>query len=105
MISGLLDTDEMDSLSDASESLVSSHLEKSGGNLPSGNFQVHEFGLVFNDKRFRDVALYSKLPRVAAELMQLDRKTQNLRVLRYVSLEEVWLMHYWSSCTIIPEFF
>jgi len=55
--------------------------------MPSnGNFQVHEFGLVLNDKRFRDVALRSKLPVAAAELMQLDSNTQNLRVLRDVFL-------------------
>ena len=31
---------------------------------------------------FRKVALYSKIPQIAAELMQLDSETQNLRVLR-----------------------
>jgi hypothetical protein len=31
---------------------------------------------------FREVALYSKIPQIAAELMQLDSETQNLRVLR-----------------------
>jgi hypothetical protein len=33
-------------------------------------------------KLFRDVALYSALPKAAAELMQLDPSTQNVRVLR-----------------------
>lgn len=82
VISGLLDAAEMDGLADAGEGLVHKQLEKTGGKLPPSNFQVHEFGLVLNDKRFRDVALRSKLPRAAAELMQLDEKTQNLRVLR-----------------------
>jgi hypothetical protein len=31
---------------------------------------------------FRQVALYSKIPQIAAELMQLDSSSQNLRVLR-----------------------
>mmetsp|Transcript_32641 Transcript_32641/g.53263 ORF Transcript_32641/g.53263 Transcript_32641/m.53263 type:complete len:286 (-) Transcript_32641:611-1468(-) len=85
--SGLLHNNEVNSLVDAGESIVSKHIEKAGGKMPSnGNFQVHEFGLVLNDKRFRDVALRSKLPVAAAELMQLDSNTQNLRVLRDVFL-------------------
>lgn len=86
VISDLLDTEEMDNLSDAGESIVNKHLEESDGKLPSKNFQVHEFGNVLKEKRFRDIALHSKLPRVAAELMQLNSKTQNLRVLRDVFL-------------------
>ncbi len=83
VISGLLDTDEVDSLMNASEDLVAKQIEKTGGTLPSNkNFQVNEFGLVLNERRFRDVALHSKLPRAAAELMQLDGASQNLRVLR-----------------------
>jgi hypothetical protein len=58
-------------------------------------FSVIENGLIFNGggpfdenhtmsstKIFRDVALYSNIPQIAAELMELDPKTQNLRVLR-----------------------
>jgi hypothetical protein len=36
-------------------------------------------------KAFRHAALYSKFPQAAAELMQLDPETQNVRVLRYVT--------------------
>ncbi|KAL7527618.1 hypothetical protein ACHAXR_002044 [Thalassiosira sp. AJA248-18] len=86
VVSGLLDNGEMDSLVEAGEGLVSKHIEKSDGQLKNGNFQVHEFGLVLNDKRFRDVALHSRLPRAAAELLQLDSESQNLRVLRDVFL-------------------
>jgi len=88
VLSGLLDDSELASLVDAGESLVTKHVEKMGGKLKSGNFQVHEFGLVFdeNDKRFRDVALRSRLPRAAAELMNLDGHSQNLRLLRDVFL-------------------
>ena len=59
-------------------------------------FSVIENGLIFNGGGtleesqesiertaiFRDAALYSKIPRIAAELMELDPQTQNLRVLR-----------------------
>ena len=59
-------------------------------------FSVIENGLIFNGGGtfdgnqssidttavFRDVALYSNIPRIAAELMELDPETQNLRVLR-----------------------
>ena len=87
VVSGLLDSNEMKSLVDAGEDVVSKHIDMSGDKGPSkGNFQVHEFGLVLNDKRFRDVALHSRLPRVAAELLQLDRQSQNLRVLKDVFL-------------------
>jgi hypothetical protein len=60
-------------------------------------FSVVETGLIFNGggmreekdpetaSVFREVALNSDLPQIAAELMDLDRDTQNLRVLRYVS--------------------
>lgn len=82
VISGLLDNAEVNSLSDAGEDVVSKHIEKTEGKFSKGNFQVHEFGLALKDKRFRDVALRSSLPQAAAELMQLDSRTQNLRVLR-----------------------
>lgn len=60
-------------------------------------FSVIESGLIFNGggvrrssdddsddaaRVFRDVALFSKIPQIAAELMELDHETQNLRVLR-----------------------
>ena len=82
VVSGLLDDVEMSSLVEAGEGLISKHVAKAGGTLSKGNFQVHEFGLLFNDERFRDVALQSRLPVAAAELLQLDRETQNLRVLK-----------------------
>eukprot|EP00581_Thalassiosira_minuscula_P030158 CAMPEP_0183786424 /NCGR_PEP_ID=MMETSP0739-20130205/67020_1 /TAXON_ID=385413 /ORGANISM="Thalassiosira miniscula, Strain CCMP1093" /LENGTH=451 /DNA_ID=CAMNT_0026030475 /DNA_START=112 /DNA_END=1467 /DNA_ORIENTATION=+ len=87
VVSGLLHENEVNSLVDAGENLISKHIEKAGGKVAAkGNFQVHEFGLVLNDKRFRDVALHSNLPLAAAELMQVDGDTQNLRVLRDVFL-------------------
>lgn len=86
VISGLLDADELNGLVGAGEALVSEHVEKLGGKPKNGNFQVHEFGPLMNDERFRNVALHSRLPRAAAELMQLDRQTQNLRVLKDVFL-------------------
>lgn len=33
-------------------------------------------------RAFREAALYSKIPAIAAELMQLDPRSQNLRILR-----------------------
>ncbi|KAL9181436.1 hypothetical protein ACHAXT_010241 [Thalassiosira profunda] len=86
VVSGLLEDVEMSSLVEAGEGLISKHVAKAGGTLSKGNFQVHEFGLLFNDERFRDVALQSRLPVAAAELLQLDRETQNLRVLKDVFL-------------------
>lgn len=84
VISGLLDTNEISNLVNAGESLISKKSADVDGKLSSGNYQVHEFGLVFNDsaRAFRDVALYSKLPSVVAELLQLDSRSHNLRVLR-----------------------
>ncbi|KAL7468454.1 hypothetical protein ACHAXS_008679 [Conticribra weissflogii] len=96
VLSGLLEADEMNALIDAGTNIVSAHIEKLGGKeLPKGNFQVHEYGLVLDDKEasgegsknvFRRVALHSKLPQIAAELMQLDKSTENLRLLRDVFL-------------------
>ena len=55
-------------------------------------FSVVERGVIFNSgiggprsdatMAFREVALYSLIPQIAAELMQLDPSRQNLRVLR-----------------------
>ena len=80
VISGLLDTHEIDSLVVAGENLISK--KTSDGKLSAGNYQYHEFGLALGDKPFRKVALHSYLPSVAAQLLRLDRKSQNLRVLR-----------------------
>ena len=81
VISGLLDTHEIDSLVEAGEDLISKKTSDDG-KLSTGNYQYHEFGLALGDKRFRNVALHSNLPSVAAELLQLDTRSQNLRVLR-----------------------
>ena len=80
VISGLLDIHEIDSLVEAGEDLISKKTSDNG-KLSTGNYQYHEFGLALGDERFRNVALHSNLPSVAAELLQLDR-SQNLRVLR-----------------------
>jgi hypothetical protein len=52
-------------------------------------FSVVERGVIFDSglersatETFREAALYSSIPRIAAELMQLDDRTQSLRVLR-----------------------
>ena len=82
VVSGLLDASELAGLVDAGEDLIDDSLEK--GNLKTGNFQVHEFAPMHMDERFRDVAIRSELPTAAAELLGLDGRTQNLRVLRYV---------------------
>ena len=66
---------------EAGEDLISKKTSDDG-KLSTGNYQYHEFGLALGDKRFRNVALHSNLPSVAAELLQLDTRSQNLRVLR-----------------------
>ncbi len=55
-------------------------------------FSVVERGVMFDSglqslnseatKAFRETSLYSTIPQIAAELMQLDGRSQNLRVLR-----------------------
>jgi len=96
VLSGLLEADELNALIEAGNNIVSGYIEKLGGKeLPKGNFQVHEYGLVLDDKEasgegskniFRSVALHSQLPQIAAELMQLDENSENLRLLRDVFL-------------------
>ena len=64
---------------------------KVGQRFPSF-FSVVERGVLFDSgiggprsdatMAFREVALYSSIPQIAAELMQLDPSRQNLRVLR-----------------------
>jgi hypothetical protein len=91
-------------------------------------FSVVETGLIFNGgdtmagkdpgtmSVFREVALHSDLSQIAAELMDLDRHTQNMRVLRYVPLisgcaQQGWLLTtLGKSCLvdspiILPDFF
>ena len=41
-------------------------------------------GAMYNNDGFRSLALHSRLPQAAAELMQLNPETQNVRILRYV---------------------
>jgi hypothetical protein len=45
-------------------------------------FSVTKQGAMFGADAFRQAALFSDLPRAAAELMQLDPETQHLRILR-----------------------
>ena len=88
---GVLSEDLTDRMAEAGRALVDQ-----AAKFPMF-FSVVENGLIFNgggllDEEnqtsmdstaiFRDAALYSDIPQIAAELMQLDAKTQNLRVLR-----------------------
>jgi hypothetical protein len=45
-------------------------------------------GAMYSHEAFRAMAVHSKMPKIAAELMQLDAGSQNIRVLRYVSMKE-----------------
>jgi hypothetical protein len=45
-------------------------------------------GAMYSHEAFRAMAVHSKMPKIAAELMQLDAGSQNVRVLRYVSMKE-----------------
>jgi hypothetical protein len=90
VVSDFLDKDTVEQLSEVAKEVSNS------GNPDAPFFAVQEKGALFNGgisnsdtcsnstKLFRDVALYSRLPQAAAELMQLDPSTQNVRVLRYV---------------------
>lgn len=56
-------------------------------NAPGTYFSTIAKGVMHSKyEAFRSVAIHSKLPRIAAELMQLDQTTQNARILRDVFL-------------------
>jgi hypothetical protein len=94
VMSGLLSDELVDRLSEAGLALA-----LHGQKFPEF-FSVMERGVIFDGaisgtssekdaaldfsiaNTFREAALYSKIPHVAAELMQLDPDQQNLRVLR-----------------------
>jgi hypothetical protein len=93
VIHGLLDVDQVERLSEAGRAIASQTK-----NFPA-YFTVVERGAIFSGglsdvgdrdaglnlsaaEIFREVALYSKIPQVAAELMRLDPDHQNLRILR-----------------------
>lgn len=94
VLSDFLDKGTVDELSEVAK------VFSNAANSKQPFFSVLEKGALFNGgisnsdsdtcsnsnstKLFRDVALYSRLPQAAAELMQLDPSTQNIRVLRYV---------------------
>jgi hypothetical protein len=99
VVSKLLDSELLDQLSRIARVFASENKNS------QGYFTSQKKGVIFNGgiggvanatttttiktklssvstKLFRDVALYSALPKAAAELMQLDPSTQNVRVLR-----------------------
>jgi hypothetical protein len=102
VMKGVLDDNLVDRMAEAARAIVERAVK-----YPQF-FSVIENGLIFNggghaafakeiDKVkdsndepvdttsvFRNVALYSNIPQIAAELMELDSQTQNLRILRYV---------------------
>jgi len=98
VISGLLDENDVESLVQAGEEIVQTKAKTT--RLQSANtFSVVEKGIMFTPSQnenqessdshvnesmraFRTVALRSKLSQIAAELMQLDPKRQNIRILR-----------------------
>jgi hypothetical protein len=89
VMSGMLDDDLLDRLCHAGDEVVAARAQPT-----YFAFSVIEKGCIFdppvsesNRDVFRKVALQSKLPQVAAELMQLDPETQNCRLLRYVVVE------------------
>jgi hypothetical protein len=64
-------------------SVIENGLIFNGGGMLDDHNDHHRHHYNNEDARiFREVALYSDIPQIAAELMELDRKTQNLRVLR-----------------------
>lgn len=93
VVKGVLEGDLADRMAKAGYAIVDQAMK-----FPQF-FSVIENGLIFNGggvqssnndyydsddaaRVFREVALYSKIPQIAAELMELDHETQNLRVLR-----------------------
>lgn len=100
VLSGMLDDDLLDRLCRAGDEIVRERAQPT-----YFAFSVIERGCIFdppvsecNRDVFRNVALQSKLARVAAELMQLDPEKQNCRLLRYVvvcltcvMIELIWI--------------
>ena len=82
----LLSEELLDRLAEAGEGIA-----ENGKKFPT-YFSVVEQGVMIDSglggpnsgatRAFRQTALYSTIPRIAAELMQLDPRSQNLRVLR-----------------------
>jgi hypothetical protein len=76
VVKGLFDEKELQQVVDCGEVLSA---EKQGI-----FFSTVLKGAMYSHKAFRSMALHSKMPKVAAELMQLDAECQNVRILRYV---------------------
>jgi hypothetical protein len=82
---GLLDITTVNDLAAA----VAAEEAKSSSKQP-GYFSVVQSGVIFleeNATAFRQAALYSQLPQAVAQLMKLNEKQENLRVLRYVGFD------------------
>lgn len=80
---GILGEDLVNRLSEAGAAVA-----KIGQKFPA-YFSVVERGMIFDSglerdatMAFRETALYSSIPKIAAQLMELDARTQSLRVLR-----------------------
>ena len=54
--------------------------------VPGTYFSTIEKGAMYTKEAFRSLAIRSELPQIAAELMQLNPTTQNVRILRYDSV-------------------
>jgi hypothetical protein len=79
VVQGLFEDDEcMQQVVSAGEALVAA--------VKSGIFfsNVSKGAMYNNEASFQAMAIHSKVPKVAAELMQLDPKRQTIRILRYV---------------------
>ena len=83
VMKGILNEDLVNRLSE-----VGAAVAKTGQTFPT-YFSVVERGMIFDSGLgsnatavFREVVFHSSIPKIAAELMQLDPLTQSLRVLR-----------------------
>lgn len=112
LLKGLLSDDELNGITRAADSIVAQHHRSRNSSSPFYTFSVMEKGMIFSSPKqkedggsmtsaaldnetcqnpmdtfqivqaFRQVAIRSKLKQVAAELMQLDPRNQNVRILR-----------------------
>lgn len=73
----------LDPIIRASEQLVRDAVT-ANTTTPQTYFGIHQKGVMIRHTEFRNLAVYSSIPQVVAELMGLDAKTQNVRILRYV---------------------
>lgn len=77
VVRGLFDETELQSVTEGCEELSSDR--------PGLYFGTILKGAMFDNKAFWSMAVHSKMPKIAAELMQLNEKNQSVRILRYVA--------------------